>query len=206
MAQRHDGFAGAVEFLFARVAVFTFGHAHHRNITDAQRVHDFAHRTHLPLSAVDQQQVRPCALGAFGVFFQKALETAGQHLFHHAKVIAGCEAIALDVEFTVLVFVKAIRPRDNHRADGMGALDVRVVVDLDPLGGFFHIKGLGHAFEQTGLRGGFGHFARKAFAGIAQGVLHQLGLFATLGDHDFDLAFGLFSERICHQIIIVEAM
>ena len=121
----------------------------------------------LPLPAVNQQQIRPSAVGAICILFQQALKTTGQHLFHHAKIVAGGQVDALDVEFTVLVFVEPVRACHDHCADGMRTLDVRVVVDLDPVRGFFHTKRFCHAFQQAGLGCGFRHLASKAFAGIA---------------------------------------
>ncbi len=123
------------------------------------------------------------------------------------KSSPGVRLIALDVEFTVLVFVKAIRPRDDHRADGMGALDVRVVVDLDPLRDLSaRSNASANPLSRRACVAVSDILRARLSRALRSGVLHQLGLFAALGDHDLDLASGLFGQRICHQIIIVEAM
>ena len=64
-------------------------------------------------------------------FRHQPLEPPRQHLAHHAEVVARREVLRVDVELAVLVLAEALRPRDDHRADRVGALDVAVVVDLD---------------------------------------------------------------------------
>ena len=59
-------------------------------------------------------------------------EAASHHLAHHAVVVAGRHVRRADVELAVVVLGEAFRPGDDHGADGIGAHDVRIVVDLDP--------------------------------------------------------------------------
>ena len=85
-----------------------------------------------------------------------------------------------DVELAVLAFLEAVRPGHDHAADRVGAHDVAVVVDLDPLGRGLQAEGLAHGREQLGLGGAFRQLAAERLAGVGQGVLHQLALFAAL--------------------------
>mmetsp|Transcript_22569 Transcript_22569/g.36802 ORF Transcript_22569/g.36802 Transcript_22569/m.36802 type:complete len:271 (+) Transcript_22569:1480-2292(+) len=181
MSQSKGAFAHTVEFFFARVPVNTLGNAHHRDILDPMFAHDLRHRRHLPCPAIDQQQIGPHAFLPVGVFAQQPFEPAVQNLFHHPKVIAGRQIIPFDVEFTIAVFHEPFGARDDHTAHRVGALDMRVVIDLDPFRCFGQVKGLRQALEQFGLRRTLRHFPRKAFACIAQGTVDQLRLFAALG-------------------------
>ena len=193
-----------MEFLLAGVAVDALGDAHHRHVADAQLLHDLAHGTDLPGPAVDQQQVRPGAALAFRVFLQQALEAAGQHLLHHAEVVAGDQILAPDVEFAILVLLVAVGPHHDHRADGEGPLDVAVVIDLDPAGHLRQVERVGHALQQPTLRRRLAHLPRKTFAGVAQGALDQLRLFSALGHNDLDLAAQLFAQRLRHEVGVVQ--
>ena len=157
-------------------------------------------RADLTGAAVDQQQVGPGLGLAVGVFLQQAGEAAGQDFLHHAEVVAGGDLGPLDVELAVLALDEALGAGDDHAADGIGAHDVAVVIDLDPARGCGQIEGLGHALQQTHLGGAFRHAPRQAFAGVAGGVGDQLGLFAALRDQDLDLAAGAFREHLGGQI------
>ena len=204
MAQRHGALADAVELFLARVAVDALGDADHGDILDPMLRHDRGHGAHLPRAAVDQQQIRPKAPAAVRVFFDKPFEAAVQHLFHHAEVIARGQVIAADVELAVLVFHHAFRPRHDHRADGIGALDMRVVVNLDPLGRLGQVKGIGQPLQELGLGRRLGHLAGKAFARIAQGPVDQFGLLTPFRHQEFDLTAQLAAQRLGHQIGVLD--
>ena len=60
---------------------------------------------------------------------------------HKRLKAKGRQVIALDVEFAVLVFHHPFGPGDDHRADGIRALNVAVVINLDPLRRRFKIEG-----------------------------------------------------------------
>ena len=54
---------------------------------------------------------------------------------HHRKIIACLRrefAFILDIETTIRGFLEAFRPGDNHAADSMFALNMRIIVNLDP--------------------------------------------------------------------------
>src|SRR5260370_33973775 len=65
------------------------------------------------------------------LLIQKALESPRQHFAHHAEIIARCDVHRFDVELAVLLLAQALRPRDDHCADGIRALDMTIVVDLN---------------------------------------------------------------------------
>src|SRR5436305_1760970 len=78
---------------------------------------------------------------ALPILLQRAAETALEDLPDHGEVVArprsGRTIIldrAADGEFAVGLLQKAGGARRHHDAIGIGALDMAVVVDLDPLG------------------------------------------------------------------------
>ncbi|EKE43377.1 hypothetical protein OCGS_2569 [Oceaniovalibus guishaninsula JLT2003] len=202
--QRHDRLARAVKLLLAGVAVDALGDADHGDVIDPQIAHDRRHRADLSRAAVDQQQIGPMAFLPVGIFLQQALEAAGQNLFHHAEIVAGRQVGALDVELAILVLHQPLGPRHDHAAHGIRALDVAVVVNLDPLRRRVQIEGFGQSGQQTGLGRGFAHPARQAFAGVAQGTGHEILLFAPLGHKDLDAPPRLFRQRVLHQVAILD--
>src|SRR5262249_28006014 len=62
----------------------------------------------LPGTAVDEDEVGPAALAAVGVLLDCAGEAPGQHLTHHAVVVAGGEIRGLGTSFP-LSRVRALR-------------------------------------------------------------------------------------------------
>ena len=79
---------------------------------------------------------------------------------------------------------------DDHGADGVGAGDMRIVVDLDAARGLVEAEEIGDAFEQSLLGGAFGELATEGLAGVIDRMLHQFTLFAALRDQDVDLVAG----------------
>ena len=64
---------------------------------------------------------------------------------------------------------QAILAGDDHGADGVGARDVRVVVDLDAARRLVEAEEVGDAFEQGLLRRAFGELAAERLAGVVDG-------------------------------------
>jgi hypothetical protein len=71
-----------------------------------------------------------------------------------------------------------------------------VVIDLDPARRASGRSKASARPSSSRLRGAFRHAPGQAFAGVAQGVFHQLGLFAALGHAQHHLAPGLFRQRL----------
>ena len=134
---------------------------------------------------------------------RKLRETARQHLAHHAEIVAG-DGVGRDVEGAVLVLHEAFRPGDDHAADGVRAHDVGVVVDLDPAWGGLHAEGGAERGEQRLLPGILGELARERFAGVLDGMGHQVGAFAALGMGDLDLAPGAGRKRLADQFDLLD--
>ena len=88
-----------------------------------------------------------------------------------------------------MVFLEAFRPGDNHRAQRIGALDVGVVIDLDPGRLLLQLEDTLHTLQQLGLGGAFRQAAGEGLAGIVGGLVDQFFLFAALGHQKVDLAF-----------------
>ena len=129
---------------------------------DAEFLQDGANRRHLALAAVDEDDVGPGREGMSAILGRRSARPVGHaflleqpreaprhHLAHHAEVVAGRDVGRFDVELAVLVLHEAFRPRDHHAADGIGAHDVGVVVDLDAPRRFGQPEGLREAFEQA---------------------------------------------------------
>ena len=155
---------------------------------------DTAHRAHLALTAIDKDYVGPSreSIGIivefidlhilrrrilrFGrtMLLDQPAETPLHHLAHHAKIVARRDLGRADIELAILVFDETFRPGDDHRADGIGAHDVRVVVNLDASRCLLQPEGLGHTLEQARLRRRLGQPAAKGFARILQRVVDQI--------------------------------
>src|SRR5262249_26086445 len=118
-------------------------------------------------------------------------EPPRQNLTHHAEVVARCEVFRSDVELAVLVLAEAFRARDDHGANGVAALDVRVVVDLDAARRPSETEGLAECGEQVLLRLRLGELAAERLARIGERVLDQILLLAALRQRDFDLVAAL---------------
>ena len=111
---------------------------------------------------------------------QQPLEAPLQHLAHHRVIVARRQAFGLDVELAVLVFDEAVRPGHDHGADRVGALDMAVVIDLDPPRRMRQPERGGHALQQPALGRGIGELAAERLAGIGERVRDQFLLFAAL--------------------------
>ena len=99
---------------------------------DAELGQGRARRVELALAAVDEDEVGPGREGRLGGlvraarrlavgrrrvarrFLHEAGEAAGQHLAHHAEIVAGRELLRLDVEGAVMLLHEALRARDDH--------------------------------------------------------------------------------------------
>ena len=68
-----------------------------------------------------------------GSSFSSRAKRRREHLAHHREIVARRGLRPLDVELAILVLAEALGPGDDHRADRVGAHDVAVVIDLDPL-------------------------------------------------------------------------
>ena len=87
-----------------------------------------------------------------------------------------------------MLLAEAFLAGDDHGADGVGARDVRVVVDLDAAWRLVETEEFGDALEQRLLRRAFGELAAERLAGIVEGVVDEVALFAALRDLDIDAA------------------
>ena len=102
---------------------------------------------------------------AVGFLAQRAAEAALQHLAHHGEVVARGDRPA-DGELAVGRLHEPLRPGDDHHPVGVGAHDVAVVVDLDPVGRRGQAEQRGDALQQLGLAGGFRQLALQRLARV----------------------------------------
>ena len=108
---------------------------------------------------------------------QKPLEAARQHLAHHAEIVAWRQIRGLDVELPVLVLHEAFRPCDDHRADGVRAHDMGVVVDLDAARRALESEDMRNAGQQLALARAFGELASERFTRILESRARQARVF-----------------------------
>ena len=148
-----------------RVVLCRGGDGGHGNAGHAEFVQNLARRLILAFAAVNQQQIRPTgeSVRVFGNLgfrqlvlrlgvFDQALETALEHVAHHAVIIAGRNVNAVHIIGAVMGFHKAVRPCHHHGTNGVGAHDVGVVKNLDPAWRFFEAECGAKRGEQLGLR------------------------------------------------------
>ena len=136
----------------------------------------------------------------------EAREAAPQHLAHHGVVVAGGEVERADVEGAVLRLHEAVGAGDDHRADGIGAHDVGIVVDLDAARRLGQAEGGAERAEQLVLRGGVGEPAAERLAGVAGGMLDQVALLAALRHHDLDAPPGARRQGLGQQVLVVHRL
>src|SRR5262249_18338990 len=163
-------------------------------------------RAQLAATAVDNHEIRPwrfgLAIGAAGDVDRLAgrrrragcarhrtrrlvhqpLEAAAPDLPHHAEVVPGYEVGGTNIGIPVLIFLEALRPGDDHRADRVAALDMAVVVDLDAPRRPRQSEGLGQQIQQLALRRALGELPRQRLARIGERVVDELLLLAALRD------------------------
>ena len=180
--------------------VRALGNADQRHVLDAQFLQRVAYARHLALAAIDQHQIGPHAPFTIRVFLHRAGEAAAHHFAHHGEVVVRLGA--LDVELAILVLDEAFRPRHHHRAHGLGALDMAVVVDFDAGGNVGEFKELRHLAHDLRLRAAFRQPPVQRLCRIAAGLLHQLASVAPLGDADFHPAPRQFAESLFQQFLL----
>src|SRR3546814_3380034 len=82
-------------------------------------------------SDLDQHQIGPVTLLPLRILLLRTSEAAFQHFAHHRKIVARHCLCPFDVELAIGVFAETLRPRHNHGAQRVGALNMAVVVNLD---------------------------------------------------------------------------
>ena len=136
-------------------------------------------------------------------FRQQALEAAAEHFAHHGEVVAGGEIGRADVELAVLVLAEPVRPGDDHGADRVGALDVAVVIDLDPPRRLRQSEARRQRRQEPLLGGRLGELASQRLARIGERMLDQVALLAPLRHRDLDLVPALDRERFRQQLAVL---
>ena len=202
LAVRHE------QRLAAGIALRTLGDRQQRDLAKSQFLEDFVYRVELAAAAVDDDEIGPlrkrivirfcirfwlclCVCFYFGRLAfgrrQEPLEAPLQDLAHHGVIVARRQAFGLDVELAVLVLDETVRPRHDHGADRVGALDMAVVVDLDPPQWVRQAERCDQRLQQPALGRGVGELAPQRLARIGQCVRDQFLFFPAFGHRDFDL-------------------
>jgi hypothetical protein len=169
---------------------------------DSDIFHHFADGGKLALAAVDQQEVGPLAALAIGILFLEPGKAPLEHFAHHREIVARLRLRPFDIELAVAVLAEAFGPRDDHRAGRIGAHDVAVVIDFDPLGHVGKLERVGQLAEDLALRGGLGEPPVERFFGIAPRLVEQLAPSAALRLFDHDLAPGPLRKRFFEQLAV----
>ena len=141
------------------------------------------HGVQLAEAAVQQNHIRAVGIA-------HPLKAPGQDFFHHGKVIIGDIGI-FDVKRPILFLVKAIGGGDNHGPYRVTALNMRVVIDLNPPRYPRKIENLFHFFKVLSHRSFHGNFALQRSPGVFHRHLNNFGLIALRIGIDFG-ANGLF--------------
>ena len=134
------------------------------------------------------------------------LEAAGEHFAHHAVIVAGGDVLGPDVELAVLVLAESFLAGDDHGADGVGSLDMAVVVDLDAARHARQLKNVRQRLEQFLLRGRFRKLSRQRFARVSQRVVDEVLLLAALGRGDLDAIAALRRQRLGQKRALTEIL
>src|ERR1700704_4079187 len=121
--EREGWLAGHEEAFAAGVSVGPLGDADGGDVFQAELGQHLARHLELALAAVDQHQVGPMLLGPFGIFLQRAAETARRPPAHHGEIVPR-RALGLDVELAIGILDEAVWPRHHHGADRRAALDM----------------------------------------------------------------------------------
>jgi len=111
---------------------------------------------------------------------------------HHRVVVIGLRR--LDIELAVLVLEEPVRPRDDHRAHRLGALNVAVVVDFDPLRRLGQFQELRQLAQDFCLGAGFGHAPVERLGRVAACLFDQAAPVAPLRHRNFHLVARAFAE------------
>ncbi len=173
--QRDFATARQVEYLPALAAMMrSLGDAHDWYVTNPLLLHDIQSGIELPLAAIDQHKVRPCALLAIRVFLAQTGKAPRQDFLHHAEIIVGSRR--LNVELAIIVFPETLRPGDDHRPGRGAPHDMAVVVNFDPVRRPFELECFSQLTQQFRLRRAFGHAPLQCFDRIALRLLDQLAL------------------------------
>ncbi len=127
----------------------------------------------------------------------KAAEPPRHHFAHHRKVIIGLRLA--DVELAVLAFFEAFRPGHHHRADGLCALNMAVVIDLNPLRRGIKFQKLGQLAVDLRLGAGLCQPPFERFDRVALRLRHQLAPVAAFGNGDAHFAVCDFGQSRLDQ-------
>src|SRR3546814_5307549 len=120
-----------VKHLPPRIPIRPFGDPDKSHVLNAHFLQNTAHGIQLPTATVDQHQIGPVTLLPLRILLLRTSEAAFQHFAHHRKIVARHCLCPFDVELAIGVFAETLRPRHNHGAQRVGALNLAVVVNLD---------------------------------------------------------------------------
>jgi hypothetical protein len=129
---------------------------------------------------------------------------ARQHLAHHPEIVPRREFGVADVEGPVVLLGEPFLAGDDHRADGIGARNMRIVVDLDAPGRCIEREAVGDALEQRLLACAFRQLPAQRLPGVVERMLHEVALLAALRHKDADPPAGAARQRLGHQLRFAE--
>ena len=159
---------------------FAFGDRSKRLVDDLEGFEGLSGGVELSDAPVDQRQA---GHGLF--FFLQAFIAARDHFAHGREIVHAFDR--LDNELAVIGLLHLAVFPHHHRGDGLGALNVRNVKALDPLGQFGQGKSVLERFlDQARIRLHHAEALVIRLLGIVAGEIDQLALVATLRDGDVD--------------------
>src|SRR5690606_7354184 len=90
----------------------------------------------------------------------------------------------------------------DHGTDGLGALNMTVIVNLDAVGQFGELEELGHFAQRPRLRAGFGEPSVEGFGGVTLGLLHETATVSALRNADLDAMSDRFAQRQFEELTL----
>ena len=117
-----------------------------------------------PCAAIDQHQIGP-GLGvsssassrSLAMLLEQPGEPPRQHFAHHGEIVPGHELRERMLNLRYCDFMKPSGPATIMAPTASAALDMRIVIDLDPPRRLRQAEDPRHPFQQLRLRGRFGH-------------------------------------------------
>src|SRR5215469_10349950 len=221
--------------LAAGIAVRPFGDADDGDIGDAELLEHALRHVQLTLAAIDQYEIGPHAAIALRILPERAGEAALQDLAHHRVVVTAGASLtylphrtlprkpgsprtaagqggrsgggeeAADREFAIGVFHEPVGTGDDHRAHRVRALDMAVVVDLDPVQRPVEAERRSHPVEKLALRSALGKPAAERLARRCEDPVNQPLFVAALRDRERHPA-AAERQRLLDQLLLDETM
>ena len=192
---------GKEDALASGIAVRTLGDTGDFDTGYAEILDDGKCRRQLSGAAVDEDKIGPGGGGAFRVLLDEAREAAHENLAHH-RIVVACRGRA-DRELAILVLHESVGAGNDHRADGLGSLDMTVVVDLDAPGRRVEAEQGRQTLKMGALCRTLGEAPLQGIPRVLQGMVHQGPAATPARDADLHTVSPPAGEGLGQECVIV---